>query len=128
MVQLQPPLPVDTDHYITTFDILLVKSSNNTNNSEPCYAYDFTRADNVSIFHYISNSILTCCFSYTDVESVEHYQVSYTHQVALDKYIPKYRIKSHKSPKWCTSDIRHLLNCVRSLLVKGIKTSNTKQF
>ena len=68
VVQSQPPLPVDTDHFIISFDILLTKTSNISKETEPCYAFDFSKADINSSLHYMSNSVLTSCFLHTDVE------------------------------------------------------------
>ena len=124
MVQSQPPLPVDTDHFIIPFDILLTKSSNISKETEPCYAFDFSRADINSILHYMSNSVLTSCFLQTDVEYVWNIIKSVILS-DMHQYIPKYRIKNRKSPRWFTSEIRHLLNCLRSLC-KRYKTHPTQ--
>ena len=69
-VQSQPPLPVNTDHYIISFNILLSKSSNILKNPERYYAFDFLKADIDSILHHLSNSELRSCFLYTDVEDI----------------------------------------------------------
>ena len=113
-VQSQPPLPVDTDHYIISFNILLSKSSNNLKNPERYYAFDFLKADIDSILHHLSNSELRSCFLYTDVEDIWNI-IKSSILSSMHKYIPKYRLKSHSSPKWFTSEIRHLLNCLKSL-------------
>ena len=113
-VQSQPPLPVDTDHYIISFNILLSKSSNNLKNPERYYAFDFLKADIDSILHHLSNSELRSCFLYTDVEDIWNI-IKSSILASMHKYIPKYRLKSHSSPKWFTSEIRHLLNCLKSL-------------
>ena len=113
-VQSQPPLPVDTDHYIISFNILLSKSSNNLKNLECYYAFDFLKADIDSILHHLSNSELRSCFLYTDVEDIWNI-IKSSILSSMHKYIPKYRLKSHSSPKWFTSEIRHLLNCLKSL-------------
>ena len=55
-VQSQPPLPVDTDHYIISFNILLSKSSNNLKNPERYYAFDFLKADIDSILQQMSKT------------------------------------------------------------------------
>ena len=124
VVQSQPPLPVDTDHFIISFDILLIKSSNISKVTEPRYAFDFSRADINSILYYMSNSFLTSCFLHTDVESVWNIIKSVILS-SIYQYIQKYRLKSHKSPRWFTSEIRHLLNCLRSLR-KKYKTHPTQ--
>ena len=111
-VQSQPPLPVDTDHFLIFFNIQLSKSSNNLN--EPYYAFDFPNADIDSILHHLSNSELMSCFLYTDVEDVWNI-IKSSILSNMHKFIPKYRLKSHSSPKWFTSEIRHLLNCLKSL-------------
>ena len=72
----------------------------------------------------MSNSVLTSCFLHTDVESVWNIIKSVVLS-SMHQYIPKYRIKNRKSPRWFTSEIRHLLNCLRSLR-KKYKTHPTQ--
>ena len=79
------------------------------------YAFDFPNVDIDSILHHpLSNSELMSCFLYTDVEDVWNI-IKSSILSNMHKFIPKYRLKSHSSPKWFTSEIRHLLNCLKSL-------------
>ena len=41
-------------------------------------------------------------------------------QQAMDLFIPKVKLRSHQFPKWFTPDIRHRLNCLRTLRRKCI--------
>ena len=78
------------------------------------YAFDFPNVDIDSILHHLSNSELMSCFLYTDVEDVWNI-IKSPILSNMHKFIPKYRLKSHSSLKWFTSEIRHLLNCLKSL-------------
>ena len=94
MVQSQPPLLVDIDLFIISLDILLIKPSKNSKNAEPCYAYDISRGDTVSILEYTHNYTMTSRFSYTNVV----YVWSTIRSVILTRmhqFIPEYRIGSH---------------------------------
>ena len=74
MVQSQSLLPMATDHYIISFNILFKKLSSNSSNVEFCNAFKFFRADTDGIFYHLLKSDLSSCFSYTDVDQSKLYQ------------------------------------------------------
>ena len=67
-----------------------------------------------SLCSFLENSDFSHCFLSCDVDHVWS-SIKLIIQQAMDLFIPKVKLRSHQFPKWFTPDIRHRLNCLRTL-------------
>ena len=63
---------------------------------------------------YLMDTDFTVCFQSEDIEDIWSTIKSVIYD-ALSLIIPKMYVKHRKCPKWFNSDIRHYLNCLRTL-------------
>ena len=105
-----PLLP--TDHHTISFNIQYVTQSKQSN--EWRYVFDFSKADFEGLCNHLLETDFSVCYNSTDVEGVWSV-IKHAILHAMNLYIPKVKIKSQKHPKWYNSDIRHHLNCIRTL-------------
>lgn len=58
----------------------------------------------------------SCCFESYDVEEVwSAIKLLVTSAMAMDLFIPKVRIKTYQHPRWTTPQLRHQVNCLKTL-------------
>ena len=107
VIQSQPPLPVNTDHFIISFDILLTKSSNISKETETYNAFDFSR-----VVFFIT--CLTLCWQVVFCIQMLRILSSQSYQVCTNI------IQSTELRITNPLEIRHLLSYPRSLH-KGTK-------
>ena len=107
-----------SDHYMISFKIALSPSHMYAKipkeSHSCCYVFDFPKADIEGIICYLSDSDFSSCFQSNDVEFVWS-SIKQLIFNAMHLFIPKVRLKSHQSPKWFTPQIRHHINCLRSM-------------
>jgi len=108
----QPHALISTDHHTVSFNIQHATQSEESNN---CLTF-------LKLTEELCNHLLETDFSdcYNSVV-VEDVWSTIKHAILMVK------IKSHKHPKWYNSDIRHHLNCIRTLRKRCIScpTINT---
>ena len=78
------------------------------------YGFDFKNADMEGLLMYLLDYDFSSCFHSNDIEHVWAI-IKRAVLKAMDLHIPQVKVKAQKQPKWFTSDIRHHLNCLRSL-------------
>jgi len=78
------------------------------------YVFDFKNADMEGLLMYLLDYDFSSCFHSNDIEHVWAI-IKRAILKAMNLHIPKVKVKAQKQPKWFTSDIRHHLNCLRSL-------------
>ena len=81
--------------------------------------FDFPKANMPGLCSFLENSDFSHCFLSCDVDHVWS-SIKLIIQQAMDLFIPKVKLRSHQFPKWFTPDIRHRLNCLRTLRRKCI--------
>ena len=81
------------------------------------YVFDFPKADMVGLCSYLECTDFSACFQSSDVDFVWS-TIKLLILNAMELFIPKVRLKSSQFPKWFTSDIRHDINCLRTLRKK----------
>ena len=120
-----PPLPIPSDHYIITFNIST--SSVLSKTKGPCNILNFSKGDYEGLCFFLSTVDLSPCFQSKDIEFIWSY-LSAIIKDAIYKFIPVAPIHYNKQPVWFNSDIRHHINCLRTLRRKLNKhpTNNNK--
>jgi len=75
---------------------------------------NFSKADFEELCNHLLETDFSDCYSSVIVEDVWS-TIKHAILYAMNLHIPMLKIKSHKHPKWYNSDIRHHLNCIRTL-------------
>ena len=120
-----PPLLIPSDHYIITFDI--------SNGSVPCKinesynTLNFSKGDYESLCYFLGTVDLSPCYQSEDIEFIWSY-LSTIIKDAINRFVPVVSVCHNKQPAWFNSDIRHHINCLRTLKRKFNKhpTTNNK--
>ena len=76
--------------------------------------FDFPKPNMPGLCSFLENSDFSHCFLSCDVDHVWS-SIKLIIQQAMDLFLPKVKLCSHQFPKWFTPDIRHRLNCLRTL-------------
>ncbi len=98
-----------SDHYIIYFDINFTHSSSNVIQSITKLNYSSADYQGMSDFFFINLHSLSVFYSNSLWTLIKN--IIYT---ACDSYVPKFKIPSHSSPKYFTSEIRHNIKCIHS--------------
>ena len=101
-----------SDHFIVSFIPLC--NIIPTLTCKPRYVFDFPKADLDSLCSYLLDVDFSVCFQSNDIEFIWFSIKSFIYDAML-LYIPKVRLRSRQGPKWFDSNIRHHLNCLRTL-------------
>ena len=103
---------ISSDHHRVSFKInYILPPSRGTSHK---FFFDYSKADFVGLCDHLLDSDFGNCLLSSDVEFVWA-NIKSAILNAMDIYIPKVHLKPHKHPKWFTADIRHMLNCIRTL-------------
>ena len=112
-LSVTPSVPhIWSDHFMISFSLLCSKL--HTHNIKPRYVFDFAKADFVSLCSHLMDVDFSICFQSNDIEFIWFTIKSFIYD-AMILYIPKVRLRSQQGPKWFDSNIRHTLNCLRTL-------------
>ena len=108
----EPHPLIPTDHHIVSFNIQYATQSKQSNKHK--YVYDFSKADFDGLCNHLLETDFSDCYNSADVEDVWSV-IKLAILYAMNLHIPQVKIKSQKHPKWYNSDVRHHLNCIRTL-------------
>ena len=101
-----------SDHFVITFFPTIHRAS--SSKIKPTYVLDYSKADYNGMCAYLMDTDFTVCFQSDDIEDIWSTFKSVIYD-AISLFIPKMYVKHRKCPKWFNSDIRHHLNCLRTL-------------
>ena len=112
LANVMPTGLTDTcDHYIITFSI---QSCLELCPQQSYYTYNYHRADYDSMNQFFSEASFSSCLNTSNIELAWSNFNTIVKQ-AVSKYVPKTKHNTDKFPKWFTSEIRHLQNCIHTL-------------
>ena len=103
---------ITSDHYVVSFKIEFSILMNNTR--QVPYVFDYKHADMDGLLAYMLDCDFSECFQSDNIEVVWAYIKSCIY-CAINLYIPKVKRRWLKYPCWFTSEIKHHLNCLRTL-------------
>jgi len=113
-IHCDPPLLIPSDHFVITFDFYLSSISSHDSNFKATPILNFSRGNYDNLCNHLYNSDFTPCLMSEDIEFVWEY-LSNTIRDALPHFIPTTVFQSNNQPVWFNSDIRHHINCLRTL-------------
>jgi len=87
--------------------------------------HDFCKADFEELCNHLLETDFSDCYNSVVVEDIWS-TIKHAILYAMNLHIPMVKIKSHKHPKWYNSDIRHHLNCIRTLRKRCISCPTIK--
>ena len=111
-VHSEQPLPIPSDHYVITLDFC--SSSNNDCDHRATPILNYSKGNYEDLCHFLHNFDFTPCFMSEDIEFIWSY-LSNTIKDAIPHFVPLTVIKPSSQPVWFNSDIRHHINCLRTL-------------
>ena len=114
-----------SDHCLITFDVALpIKRKS----PKPSLTYDYSRADFNELEFFFLDSSFKDCFLLREVNSVWSSFKSVFFK-GCDTFIPTTKKHSKSAPPWFNSNIRHRINCVKTLKCSLAQTpTQTKMF
>ena len=103
-----------SDHFLITFSINTAISRPHHNSSTTFF--DYSKADLDSMCHFLLDWDFSPCFHSQDVETI-WVLIKSAVSTAITKFVPTVSCSRRNSnlPKWFDKDLRHNLNCLRSL-------------
>ena len=117
LIQETNNLPIKSDHYLITFEIQKEIPCVNQNNSST-FVLDYNKANFEEMNNYLLELDLTLS---DDVEcSWSIVKSAILHAITL--FVPKIKFKSNNLPKYFTSNIKHQINCIRTLRKKKLRS------
>ena len=81
---------------------------------KPTLVYDYQKADWRGLCDYLMDEDFSACFESEDVELIWAIFKLITTS-AMEKFIPRVRLKNHQFPKRFDADLRHRSNCLNTL-------------
>ena len=120
LLVFQPCDSLRCNHFTISFELLLPSTPSHFRqlpHGNDTLVFDFPKANMPGIpglRSFLENSDFSHCFLSCDVDHVWS-SIKLIIQLAMDLFIPKVKLHSHQFPKWFTPDIRHNLNCLRTL-------------
>ena len=107
-----------SDHLMITFNYSHRSSPPNSQQlprgNSNHFVFDFPKANMEGLCSYLETTDFSVCFQSCDVDTVCS-TLKLLILNAMELFILKGRLKIHQYPKWFTSDIRHSINCLRTL-------------
>ena len=106
-----------SDYFMICFELLLPFTPSHSRqllHGNDTLVFDFPKANMPGLCSFLENSDFSHCFLSCDVDHVWYF-IKLIIQHAMDLFLPKVKLHSHQFPKWFTPDIRHHLNCLRTL-------------
>ena len=101
-----------SDHHAISF--LPVCGSLSSTKIRTFYVFDFSKANYNDLCSFLLELDFSVCFQSNNVEFIWFTIKSFIFE-AMCLFIPKVRLKRRNQPKWFNSDIRHHLNCLRTM-------------
>ena len=103
-----------SDHFLIKFSVhlLLPRPTNAIHRSLP--ALDYSRANYEGMCNYLLEFDFSKCLNSTDVEVI-WLLLKNAITSAISLFTPAYVVHHSPHPKWFTREIRHQINCLRSL-------------
>ena len=83
----------------------------------PTFVFNFTKGDYNGMCDYLLDIDFSDCLFSSSIEQAWSI-LKYAILTAMHIYIPKVRVKPKHHPKWFNSEIRHAINCLRTLRKK----------
>ena len=112
MVHPESDSPFPTDHFMVSFTFVGCSMCDSC--SAPVYVYDYPKADWVGMCNHLLDCDFSMCFETTDVEviwSLLKLEVT----TAMDRFIPRVRLRKCQFPRWSTPSHRHQHKCLQTL-------------
>ena len=103
---------LNTDHYIIGFNIELSLQLQKTR--QVVYVFDYRNAEMDNLLSYLFDCDFSDCYRSNNIEYIWS-TIKFHIYEAMTRYIPKVKVRRFSYPCWFTSDIKHHLNCVRTL-------------
>ena len=122
LLVFQPRNSLHSDHFMISFELLLPSTPSHSRqlpHGNDTLVFDFPKANMPGLCSFLENSDFSHCFLSCDVDHVWS-SIKLIIQQAMDLFIPTVKLRSHQFPKWFTPDIRHRLNCLRTLRRKCV--------
>ena len=101
-----------SDHYAVSFSPLC--GSSYSSEFRNFYVFDFSKANYNDLCSFLLELDFSVCFQSDNIEFIWFTIKSFIFE-AMCLFIPKVRLKRRSQPKWFNSDIRHHLNCLRTM-------------
>ena len=109
-----------SDHLMITFNLchhFVSTPQRPPRGNDSHFVFDFPKADMDGLCSYLESSDFSACFQSSDVDFVWS-TIKLLILNAVELFIPMVRLKSRQYPKWFSSNIRHDINCLRTLRKK----------
>ena len=113
VTESSPLLPFD--HHKICFSIQ--SNSRPRQRKRPTFVFNFTKGDYNGMCDYLLDTDFSDCLLPSSIEQAWSI-LKYAILTAMHIYIPKVRVKPKHHPKWFNSEIRHAINCLRTLRKK----------
>jgi len=107
--------PISTDHFVISFCVN--SQVHHSSSSDTQVVFDYSKANYPGLIDYLSCIDFSFCEQLPDIDSIWLFIKSNIVK-GMDMFIPKIRFNSSQYPKWYTSNIRHQINCLRSIRKK----------
>ena len=120
LLVFQPCDSLCSDHFMISFVVLLPSTPSHCcqlPHGNDTLVFDSPKANMPGLCSFLENSDFSHCFLSCDVDHVWSF-IKLIIQHAMDLFLHKVKLRSHQFPKWFTPDIRHHLNCLRTLHTK----------
>ena len=86
----------------------------NTSSSATQVIFDYSKANYPELINFLSTIDFSVCENLPGVDAIWHF-IKNSVLEGIHLFVPKIKLKSSKSPKWYTSNIRHQIKCLRTL-------------
>jgi len=107
--------PIPSDYFIISFSVILPINSQLT--STPQVVFDYSKANYTDLCNFLLGIDFSVCELLPDIDSIWDY-IKDCIVMGMHMFIPKIKLSASQSPKWYTSNIRHKVNCLRTLREK----------
>ena len=116
--------PVNTDHRMISFELSL--SQTKSPRRKPLILLDYKKADWAGLCDHLLDSDFSVCYDSVDEEFIWT-SIKLIAIEAMDRSIPKVRLRSHQFPVWFTSELRQHRNCLHTPKRSYRKHPNTSK-
>ena len=108
-------LPIQTDHNMITFTLNLSSSHCRTYlNMDRALVYDYSKADWFELCNNLLDEDFSMCYEIKDVDQIWCILKMIIND-AMNKCIPKFKLRKYQTPVWFTPGLRHRMKCLRTL-------------
>ena len=108
-------LPIQTDHNMITFTLNLSSSHCRTYlDMDRALVYDYSKADWFELCNNLLDEDFSMCYEIKDVDQIWCILKMIIND-AMNKCIPKFKLRKYQTPVWFTPGLRHRMKCLRTL-------------